>query len=77
MRNLDNQDRGEGLPCELSDWGDGSNQRILIPGEMGVFLEAEESSIAQNALIQDLKEIDPHENGKNDLVSLASNSFIL
>ena len=56
MRNLHDEDRREGLPCELGNWRDASNERVLVAFEMGILLETEDAAIPQHGLVQDLKD---------------------
>lgn len=49
---LDNEPRGEGLPSQLCNWGDGSKNGVLIARHAGVFPEAEHGASPEDGLIQ-------------------------
>jgi hypothetical protein len=53
---LDNQDHGEGLPCQLRNGCNGTNKRILVPREVGVFLKTENCTITKDWFIENLDE---------------------
>jgi hypothetical protein len=74
---FDDQDGREWLPGELGDGGNGSDEGVLVAGEMRVFLEAKDGAIAEHRLVEDLEEVDPHQDGQDDFVRLASDSFVL
>lgn len=54
MRDFDDEERGEGLPCQLGDGRDAPYEGVLVADEVGVGLEAEDCPVAQDGFIEDL-----------------------
>lgn len=77
MRDLDDQEGGERLPRQLRDWRDAPDQAVLVSGEVCGFLQSEDCPVSEDRLVQDLEEVDPDEDGEDDLIRLAANAFVL
>ncbi len=77
MGDFDDEDGGEWLPRQLRDGSNGPNLRILIAGEVGVFLQSKDGAVAKYRFVEDLKEVDPDENNEDDSISLSADSFVL
>jgi hypothetical protein len=77
VRDLDDQDGRDGLEGKLGNGGDGPDQRILISVQAGVLLEAEDGSVSEHRLVEDLEEVDPDENDQNHPVRLPTDALVL
>ena len=77
MRDLDNEIGREGLPGQLGDGGDGSDQGVLVSREIGVFFEAEVGSISEDRLVQNLHQIGPAQDDQDDGVGLSPNPLVI
>lgn len=77
MGDLDDQDSRNGLERKLGDRSYGSNKRILVSSQAGIFLEAEDGSISEDGFIKNLEEVDPDQNNKNHFVGLSTDSPVL
>ena len=77
MRDLDNENGGEGLPCQLGDRCNGSNEGVLVPGEVGVCLQTEDSSVAKDTLVEYLQEVYPDKDDEYDSVGLSTDALVL
>ena len=55
VRYFDNEDRGEGLPCELRNWCNRADEGVLIAFEACVFLQTEDRTIPKDRLVENLQ----------------------
>lgn len=75
MRDFDNQKRRERLPCQLRNWRNRPDQRVLVAREMCVVFHAERRAEPQHRLVEDLQEVHPYEDQEDDSVGFASDAF--
>lgn len=77
MRHTHNQIHREGLPGQLGNGRNRPNERVLVPRQIGIGLQTKRCPVAQDGLVEDLKEIHPDQDDQNALISLAADAFVV
>lgn len=77
VRHSHDEEARERLPRQLGDGRDGAEEGVLAPREAGVFAKPEGRGVAQHALVENLEEVHPYQDGQDDFVGFPPDALVL